>query len=142
MNWDGVVVTPPTPAAAINVFEVTDVKVNRKSIQEAFYGDNRRFARFLRNTQKKRQLTLVLGNPNLHLGIPDDVPLTIVAWLNDANNGHGPGSIKITLVNAVLETDDTDGANNKYAGNTLTFNAYGDDSVTPDSDPLTITIGT
>ena len=139
MNWTGVTITPQG-GAAITVDKVTDVKVNRKSVQEAFYGDNRKFAAFLRNTQKKRSITLVTGNPNLHLAIPEDTYCTIVAILNDVQNGTGSGALTITAVNAKMESDDTDGSNNKYAAGTITFNCAGDDSTTPDSDPVTIAV--
>jgi hypothetical protein len=139
MNWSPATITP-AGGSAITQDEVTNVEIDGKSVQEVFYGDNRKFPKLIRNTAKTRKLVIETGNIGKALTIPEDTPCTIVVTLCDAVNGTttAGGAIVITAKNAILETKPFKGANNKFAGSTLTFNCYGDDSVTPDSDPITV----
>lgn len=141
MNWTSASVTPAS-GSAIVVDETTNVEIDGKSVQEVFYGDNRKFPKLIRNTAKTRKITIETGNIGKCLAIPEDVPCTIVVTLCDAVNGSatGGGAITVTAKNAMLETKPFKGANNKFAGNTLTFNCAGDDSTTADSDPITIVL--
>lgn len=139
MNWSDATVTPPSPGTVTTVGEILDVSIDGKSVQETFFGGNRKFARLIRNTAKTRKIVISTGDVGKCLTIVDDVPNTIVVTLLDAVNGIGVGGggITITAVNAVLEDKPVKGSNNKFGGGTLTFNCYGDGS---DTDPVTVVV--
>ncbi len=138
MNWGTTTVTPTAPSGvAIAIDTILDVKVNGKSMQKAFFGDNLQFARLMRNTQKTRSITIVLGNVKKALDIPEDAECTVTAVLLDAINGSGSGAITITAVRAKLEGKPFGGKNNDYAGAELTFNCAGG---TNDADPITVAV--
>lgn len=141
MNWENVAVTP-NGGSAIAINEVTALSLNRASRHEEFYGDNRYFAKMIRAVELKRMISISSGNSSALELIPDDAPCTVTGTLADARNGivAGGGAIIVTLVNAVLEKQGTDGQNNKFAQNSVSFNSYGAVGTGGvEIDPLTLT---
>jgi hypothetical protein len=136
MNWEPVNVTPDGGTLVL-LKEILDIDFDVDSKQEVFHGDARSFARVIVNAEKTRSLTISGGNVAQLLAIPDDTPCTITATLQDAKNGTGTGAITITLVNAVRESFKGKGPNNKFAGGSVTFNAFGNAG---DVDPLSFVI--
>lgn len=139
MNWGTVTVTPTAPtASAIVITEVLDIEIDGRSVQKAFYGDNKQFPAQLRNTQKTRSIKIVGGNITKLLSIPEDSECTITAQLLDAINGAtaAGGGILITAVRAKSEGRPFKATNNEYATGDLMFNCSGG---TNDADPITIT---
>lgn len=139
MNWTGVSITP-NGGQAINVTEVTDVSPMLGSTNEAFYGDNRRFAKLLRSTEYKRGVSITTGDAAAANAVPVDQPCTIVATLNDAKNGAGTGAITYTFKNCVMKQNGLKAGNNKFAETTLEFEAYGDDSSVVETDPFSFVV--
>jgi hypothetical protein len=137
MNWTGVVLTPST-GSAINVAGVTGIGIGRSSRQEPFYGDMLQFARLIMNVEKKRSITIAAAAIASFLAVSDDLTYTIVATLADPRNGiaTGGGAITVTLTGGVLEKDQSDGQNNKYATGTVTFNCQGSVVSGSEVDPL------
>lgn len=141
MNWVNVTVTPEG-GSAIAIDAVTAVSVMRGSRQEIFYGDARLYARLIKNVEKKRSITITSGNVTKLLSIPEDIPCTISATLEDPKNNltAGGGAITVVMINSYLEKQPIEGQNNKYASNTVTFNACGAiDGVGSETEPLTTT---
>jgi hypothetical protein len=134
MNWSGVTVTPQG-GAAVTINHVLDIKIDRSSMQEVFYGDARKFPAIIKNTGRSRRLDIVGGNVAKLTAIGDGVPCTVVGVLNHVEAGIGTDALTFTLVNAVLGAQNSDGSNNKIAGATASFTAYAEPD---DSDPLTI----
>ncbi|MDQ3168424.1 MAG: hypothetical protein M3P94_07225 [Chloroflexota bacterium] len=138
MNWTGVSATPTNPVGpAISLGEITDVQIDGKSVQKAFYGDARRFALLIRNTQKTREITIVGANIAKLLTIPEDAECTIVAILNDVTNGEGSGALTITAVRAKSGSRPFQGANNEFAKGTMKFACAGGVN---DADPISIAV--
>lgn len=139
MNWTGVTVTP-AGGQAITITEVTEVNPDLDSTHEKAYGDNRRFAKCIRETQLERMVSITTGDVATANTIPVNTPCTITATLNDAFNGAGTGAITYTFKNAVLKSNKVKGANNKFAEATLEFDCFGDDSSAYDSDPFSFAV--
>ena len=140
MNWVNVSVTP-NGGNAIPITQVTSIKPKRSSRQEKFYGDALAFAALIKNVERERSIAITGGNIAAFALIPDDTPCTITATLADPRNGvaAGGGAITITLINAVLASDDSEGQNNKFASGTVMFQAYGGTSTDGgEVDPLTV----
>jgi hypothetical protein len=143
VNWDGVQAVTQDTQTQYPIEEVTDVKVDGKSVQIAFYGDNRLFARNLRNTQKTREISITGGNIAQLLAIPEDREVTITAYLNDVDNGRGSGCLVVVAKNAKRHASPFGGQNNQYASGSVMFACRGDTdssgSNVNDSDPISIT---
>ncbi|MEO6809148.1 MAG: hypothetical protein ABI353_08535 [Isosphaeraceae bacterium] len=142
MNWTGVTVTYGATPTVIAIGEVTDMEFDEEIKQEMFYGDNRRRPKIIRNTEEVTKVKLVGGNAAILNTIPKGEPCTITAILNDAQNDAGIGALTFILKNAYRGKISNKGQNNKFATGDVEFTAAGDDSVSPDSDPLTITQAT
>ncbi len=138
MNWTGVTVTPEG-GSAITIKHVTDIMIDGRSVQEAFYGDARKFAALIRNVQHTRTLQIKSGDATNIALIPLNTPCTVAAILNHAEGGAGAGSgaLSISLVNGMCGGKNIGGTNNKFAAPGCAFSAY---AGATDTDPLTITV--
>jgi hypothetical protein len=128
MNWVATTATPQvTGGAAVTIDGVTSVRFDRSSRQEVYYGDNRMFARIIKNVEKKRSVSIHCGNIGVLESLADDTQYTIVTTLADPKNGvaTGGGAITFTLVNASIEKIEADDENNKYGKGTITLHASG-----------------
>jgi hypothetical protein len=137
LNWSSVTVA--YASTTITLTGVTDVHVDGRSVQLAFYGDARQFPRILRNVQKTRKVTIVGADVNKLLSIPEDTAVTITAVLDDALNGHASssGALSIVASNAKRETSPFSGKNNQFAEGSVTLNC---DGGAGDTDPIAITV--
>lgn len=133
MNWTGVTVTPPSPASAITIDEVVEVDFGKGGEMKPWYADACSFAKALKQVHRQRTCTIMGGNVAKLGSIPDNTPCTIVAVLNDLNNGTSTGAITFTLINAVLRENPFKGQNSEYATGHITFEAFSTDGTT---DPL------
>jgi hypothetical protein len=125
----------PGGGSASTYSEIMAVKVMRGSKQLAAYGDAKLFPTLIINVEETRSITLAGGDVSKMLQLPRGVVYTVAIVLNDAKNGNGSGALTITMVDAVIESDEHSAANNDFGGSTVTFNAYSADGST---DPLTV----
>ncbi len=137
MSWKNVGVTP-AGGSAIAIDGVTDVMVDGQSLQEAFFGDGRKFAALIANTRQARSIEIVGGNVGALASIPMNLACAVTATLANPAGGVGVGSgaLKVDLANAMCQQKPFTGSDSKFASARAKFNAYGDAS---DTDPLTIT---
>ena len=143
MNWVGVTATPQVSnGQVINITEVTDVAPKLSAQLQKFYGDNRKFPRCIRATELTRELSITTGDAAVANSINPNVPYTITATLCDAFNGSGVGAITYTFKNCCLQENGVKAANNKFGEITLMFDSFGDDSVSPDTDPFSFVVAT
>ena len=136
MNWAPVTFTP-NGGSLITLNEILGIDLTRGGKLIAFYGDARRFARGKKMVENERGAKIHLGNIGQVAGIEEGVVGTLVATLQDMNNGIGAGAITFTLINAVIKSNPFTGKNNAFAEGTMEFEAYADSS---DTDPLSFVI--
>ena len=138
MNWGTTSITPTAPSgSAITLDTILDLKVNGQSVQKLFYGDNRAFARLIRNTRKTRTITIKLANVGVLATIPEDAECTISAVFLDAINIAGSGAITVTAVRAKRGSSPFGGQENEFGMGEVTFQCAGGDN---DTDPVTIAV--
>lgn len=135
MSWTGVTITPPSPAVAISLTEVTDVQVLDNDGLEMWQADGYKFATLCVAATGQRGVTIHSGDCYKLASLPKGTPCTVVAILKDAANGTGTGAMTITLSNAVLDNVTVNGASNKFATGQANFTAFSPDGTT---DPLAI----
>lgn len=136
MGWSAVTVTP-SGGSAITIDHVTDIKIDKSSVLEAFFGDTNKFAALVKPTKRNRTCEIESGNAKATLSIPDGTACTIVAKLNHAEAGEGTGCLTLTLVNAVPGLNNAAGQTQRFANGNAGFTAFAN---TGDTDPLTIAV--
>lgn len=137
MNWTGVqAVTEEVSPVTTTLTKITDVEIDGKSTQKAFYGDANSFPIAIRNVMKTRTIKLVGGDVKKLLAISEDTPVTITAILNDLVNGTGAGALTIVAAHAKRESSPYGAKNNEFGQATVTFHCYSADGTT---DPITVT---
>ena len=140
MNWINVSITPQS-GTPIPVVSVTNFKPMRTNKVKKFYGDNRAFAAVVKATERERGVSITGGDVAAFMKVPEDTPCTVVGTLLDPRNGAtaGGGAITVTLNNAILEKDDSEGKNNDYASGTITFTSSSlIDQSGAEIDPMTV----
>ena len=140
VNWSPVTITmtSPTSGSTITITEVTSVNVMIDGEQIKFLGDALKFPRGIKNVALKRGIEIKTGNPGQLLGAVNQSSVyTIVATLQDMNNGTGTGALTITLVSAVLAKAPVSGDNNQFGNGTISFESFGASS---DTDPLSFAV--
>jgi hypothetical protein len=140
VNWAPVTMLGTSPTVSIiTLTEVLSVEVSKGGKIISFYGDARRFARGKKTVEFERGIKITSGNPAQFLGLEEGGIFTIVATLQDMNNGVGSGAITVTLVNCMLKSNPVAGANNDFGKVSVEFEAFADSS---DTDPLSFVIAT
>jgi hypothetical protein len=138
VNWAPVTLTGTLPTVStITLTEVISVEVTKGGKIISFYGDARRFARGKKTVEFERGLKITTGNPLQFLGLEEGGIFTVIATLQDMNNGVGSGAITITLANAVLKSNPVSGSNNNFSNVTVEFESFADGS---DTDPLSFVV--
>ena len=136
VNWSPVTFTP-SGGTLLTLIEIMGVDVTRGGKIINFFGDARRFARGKKMVENERGAKVHTGNIGQVAGIEEGTVGTLVATLQDMNNGTGTGAITFTLLNAVLKSNPFNGKNNAFAEGTLEFESYADSS---DTDPLSFAV--
>jgi hypothetical protein len=130
----GVSLTPAGGSLAV-YNEIMGIKIMRGAKQLAAYGDAKFFPTLLINVERHRSITLVGGDVSKMMQLNPDTLFTVVIVLNDAKNPGGSGTLTVTLVDALIETDEHGAQNNDWGMSTVTFNAFSVDGIV---DPLTV----
>ena len=132
----GVTISPPTPAVAIVLKEITASDSTRTESLLPWQADGNLYPTRMARVAAMRTLTIHSGDVAGMRSIPLGTVCTIVATLYDSVNGSGSGALTETWINAVVADVPVSGPTNQFAGGTITFMCFSSDGTT---DPYSYT---
>lgn len=139
MNWSGVTFTPAGTNTATTFTGVTSVAINAGGSLAKFSGDGDRWMTTVVNDMNDPTITVQSADLGAIRANPAGTFGTFVATHNDARNLTLTGAITYTVVNAVVQAPDIQGAHRQYGQGTLVLGAYSPDGQTS---PLALTVAT